>query len=555
MGNMSVTGNEYVRVAEALMQSPDDSNWRQWVRHVLPGMIPDGELSTLADDGLPARVCSRAKTSVLKLASAFSVMITPRGVNWFRFESAKLAEDVADDEKDWFAKVSQITQKELECSNFYSQLLGEITDHVAAGTGLMLAEADERTRGVVFTHVPVGTFRLAENKYHEVDTVVRKFKFTAHQAVQAWGEDALDAEMRRALRTEEERFKRQFVIWHLVMPRDVAEHGNGDAKLNPLLMSWASVYIAEGSRKVLYEGGYTEFPYLCTRFLKQGNQVYGDSALAGIQQEIEDFLEVKEATKEAVKLAAFPRVLATPDIADELDMRAGGITLLSKENVGSGLPREWATAASGRDGFVALEDYKAEIDAGLFVDQLQTVSNVERQMTAREVVARENEKLMTFSQTFTQFTADFRPLMERIFCILWRAGKYPKVGEPQDLFMPVGAEGKGVKILAPGVRYLGKLSKALESAKQQGLIESLSFAMEMYGATQDAAWLDYFKPYECIKFITDESNVDVGCVRDTAEAKEQEQLRRDAAGAAAMAAQQEQLAAAAANMARAESMR
>lgn len=536
---------EYVRVAEALMASSDDSNWRQWVRHVMPTLIPDGELSTLPDDGLPERVCGRAKTDVLKLASAFSVMITPRGVNWFRYESSKLAEDVADDERDWFMKVSQITQKELECSNFYSQLLGEITDHVAAGTGLMLAEEDERTRGLVFTHVPVGTFRLAENKYHEVDTVVRKFKFTAHQAVQAWGEDALDNEMLTAYRTDAERFKKQFVIWHLVMPRNVADRGNGAGLKDPLRMSWASVYIAEGTKKVLHEGGYHEFPYLCTRFLKTGNQVYGDSALAGIQQEIEDYLEVKEATKESVKLAAFPRVLATPEMANELDMRAGGITLMSREAVGQGLPREWATTGTQSNaGMLALEDYKNEIDAGLFVDQLQTVSNVERQMTAREVVARENEKLMTFSQTFTQFTADFRPLMERVFCLLFRAGKFPKKGAPRDLFVPVGADGKGVRILAPGVKYLGKLSKALESAKQSGLVESLSFAMEMFGVTQDPAWLDYFKPYECIKFITDESNVDVGCVRDTAEAKEQAELRRKAAEAEQAAAMQQQLAAA-----------
>ena len=110
--------------------------------------------------------------------------------------------------------------------------------------------------------------------------------------------------------------------------------------------------------------------------------------------------------------------------------------------------------------------------------------------------------------------------------------------------MPVGADGKGVRILAPGVKYLGKLSKALESAKQSGLVESLTFAMEMFGVTQDPAWLDYFKPYECIKFITDESNVDVGCVRDTAEAKEQAELRRKAADAEQAAAMQQQLAAA-----------
>ena len=79
--------------------------------------------------------------------------------------------------------------------------------------------------------------------------------------------------------------------------------------------------------------------------------------------------------------------------------------------------------------------------------------------------------------------------------------------------------------MAPGVKYIGKMSKALESAKQQGLIESLTFALQMYATTQDPAWLDYFKPYECMQFITDESNVDVGCVRTTSEAKKRAEQR------------------------------
>lgn len=533
------------------MAAPEYSDWKRYVRHIMPRLVPAAELATLPDDGLPERVCAHARTAVLKLASAFSVLITPRGVNWFQYEPLGGRDEVTDDEKDWYAKVTQVVQKELEGGNFYPQLLGHIVDHICAGTGLTLTEADERTGGVVFTHVPAGTYRLAENKYHEIDTVVRKFKYTAHQLAQAFGVEALDADMRKAWESKDDRFRREFTVWHLVCPRDVAPRGNGRGVKKAASMSWASVYIAEGSKKVLAEGGYLEFPYMATRFLKSGNQVYGDSALAGIASVVEDYLEVEESLKEGVKAAVYPRILATPDMAGEIDMRAGGVTLLSPEAGHAGLPREWASAVRNQDGLVALEGYKAEIDAGLFVDQLQTVSNVERQMTAREVVARENEKLMTFSQTFTQFTADFRPLMERVFCVLWRAERFPRVGEPAGLFVPVNG-GKGVKVLAPGVKYLGKLSKALESAKQGGLVESLNFAVEMYQATQDVSWLDYFKPYECIKFVTDESNVDVECMRGTSEAKQMAATREQAAAMQQMAAMQEQMSGAARNYAQAE---
>ena len=56
-------------------------------------------------------------------------------------------------------------------------------------------------------------------------------------------------------------------------------------------------------------------------------------------------------------------------------------------------------------------------------------------------------------------------------------------------------------------------------------MESLTYALEMFSATQDPAWMDYFKPYNCMRFITDESNVDTDCLRTTAEAEEQQEKR------------------------------
>lgn len=268
---------------------------------------------------------------------------------------------------------------------------------------------------------------------------------------------------------------------------------------------------------------------MATRFLKYGNQVYGESALAPIQRDIERLLELEDAMTEAAKAAAFPRVLATADIVGQIDMRAGGMTVISPESAGSGYPREWASSGQISHGLNQMELFHQAIDDALFVNQLQSVSQVTRQMTATEAQIRENEKLMTFSQTFTQFTSDFRPLMERVFCLLFRLQKFPKVGMPKDLFEPVSADGKGLKLAAPEVRYLGRLSKALESARSQGLIESLTYALEMYSATQDPAWMDYFKPYDCMRFITDESNVDTGCLRTTAEAQELQAQREQIA--------------------------
>lgn len=515
----------YVRIAESLMTAPYPTRWRDYVRHVMPDLIDAADLQTMEDDGLPKRVCERAAVDVLKLVSAYSVMVTPRGVKWFSFEPRKKSEDVTDDEKDWYQRATQLTQDEIETSNFHTELLKSLIDMVATGDGCLLTEADDRTQGIMCTSVPHGTYRMARNRYGEVDTHVRKFRITAHQAAQHFGAAALDQAMSEALANEEMRFRQEFEVWHLVVPRDAASRGNGGGLKNPKRMPYASVYIAAGSKKVLHEGGYEEFPYLIIRFLNVGSQVYGRSALAPVASIIEDYLEVEEAMKEGAKVSVYPRMLSTPDMASEIDLRAGGVTIVSKAAMGSGLPKEWASVTRYQEGLMQLEQYKNDIDDALYVNQLQSVSTVDRPMSATEAKIRENEKLMTFSQSFTQFAADMRVFMERVFCILWRADRFPTLGRPTDLFERVGPRGEGLKVMAPGVKYIGKMSKALESAKQQGLIESLTFALQMYATTQDPAWLDYFKPYECMQFITDESNVDVGCVRTTSEAKKRAEQR------------------------------
>lgn len=543
----------YVRVAESLMTAPYPTEWRDYVRHVMPELIDAADMREMEDDGLPKRVCSHAAVAVLKLVSAYSVMVTPRGVNWFSFETRKDAALVSDDEKDWYQRVTQFTQDEIETSNAHTELLKTLIDMVACGDGCMLIEDDDRTQGIMCTSVPHGTYRMARNRYGEVDTLIRKFKFTAHQASQAFGADRLDQAMQEALRNKETKFRQEFEIWHLVVPRDTASRGNGPGLKDPEKMPFASVYIAAGSKKVLHVGGYEEFPYLVVRFLNVGAQVYGRSALAPVASILRDYMEVEEAMKEGVKASIYPRLLATPDMAREIDLRAGGVTIISKAAMNSGYPKEWAAAGRAQEGMMLLEQYKNDIDNALFVNQLQSVSTVDRPMSATEARIRENEKLMTFSQSFTQFAADMRVFMERVFCILFRMGRYPELGRPKDLFQPVGSDGRGVKVLAPGVKYLGKMSKALESAKQEGLTTSLIFALNMYEKTQDQAWLDYFKPYECMKFVTDESNVDVDCVRSTSEAK-QRQAQRDQMQLAQMQMQMAaQSATAGAQLARGES--
>ena len=398
------------------------------------------------------------------------------------------------------------------------------------------------------------TYAMSENDDHIIDTFVRKFHLTPHQLVQQFGYKKLSNAMQQAYRSHDRRYSDQFEIWHLVVPRDLPDHGNMDPLANPKLMAFASVYLDPTQRLVLKEEGCPEFPFLVIRFRKYGNQVFGESALAGCIDAIEDCIQLDEDINTLAGLQATPRLIMPADAVDELDLHAGGVTVVSPKNLTSEYPREWAS--QGRlDALVALRDQiHSEIDSCLMVDMLQNVSQVERTMSATEAQIREREKLMTYAGHFTQYAADFRPLMDRIFCLLLRNGKLPMDSLPQQELLTVTGTGN-LRILAPGVSYLGRLAKALESGKRQALEETLAYASQMASGTQNPEWMDLFKPVDSMRYLTDEANVPNECLRTPKEARTLAEQRQAAAAAQQQAALAAQLAQADNSMASADAQR
>lgn len=542
-----MTDADYYAVANQLLNEQQDVTWRRLARHVMPSLLSAGDLQEAGDDGLPKEICSHAATAVLKLASAHSMLITPMSEHWFSYEAKPPGREATDNEKKWFADATEIAHNELRKSNFYCVNIATTIDRIF-GTGVMLAENNKKGR-LVFRHVPLGTFGGAEDADNAVDTVARRFKYTAHQAAEKFGVEVLDEQMKAAYDDPKLRFKQQFEVWHLCVPRDVASDGNTDNLHEGTQMSWASVYISPRSQKVMLEEGYEEFPYLFTRFLKVGPRVFGKSPLQDIESVIKKYLELEESLNELTKKAAFPAVLTTADLTpEELDLRAGGVTILTDKAIASNLPREWGSSGRINEAMLDKEEKKKEIDDALFVTQLQSVSSQERPMTATEVIQRKNEQLRTFSDTFTQFMADFRSMTERIFCLLYRAGKLPDKA-PAWLFKKVGKGTNAYEILSPEVEYHGVLAKALDEGKQEGLMEALQVATQMFQATQNSEWQDYYKPYECLRFLARSNNVPVECFRTQEEADEERRKREEAvaqAQAAEVALKQAQAQAAAA---------
>lgn len=516
------------------------NDWRGIAKHVMPLLIPDSNLQDVADDGLADVVVQRAKDDVLKLAGVCASMVTERGLNWFYYKSND--KDAAADAEDWFTKATQVVQDAIEQSNFYTEQHSAVVDRIVTGTGLMLIEPDA-LRTLVFVHVPAGTYAIAENDQQEVDTVVRTFKFTPHQAALKWGLEKLSEKMRKSYESADERYSRQFEIWHLVEPRDVADMGNvppdRSVGLNPLLMSWRSVYMEADSRHVIHEDGYYEFPYLCSRFVTLAGSPYGLSALYGLEDTLRKIIRLEGSIVDAAEAAAMPRLLTSADMVEDICLEAGGITVVTPQAAAAGLPREWATVVDYRSGKELLAEKEAELDKALFIDAIQVLAPVERQMSATEAQLRTNEKVQTFAPTFSQYVADLRRPMERIFAICYRAGLFPQNYVPRSLLSPTEASrGSMYRLNAPTPAYIGRMAKALENNKVRGVQSILELAGQMVQLSGDGGWLGAMKPGRVMHFLGRELNVPVECM----EKLEVVEQREDDARVAAAQQQQAQVA-------------
>lgn len=545
-----MTGIEYKRIADRLFSAGTRNGWQRCVRHVMPELIDASQLERMEDTGMPKRLCSRARTGVRKLAAAHLNYITPMGEAWFSFVPNGKDEEIGADEKEWYTKAGEKVRDALERSNFYTTLLSTIVDRCATGTGLMLCT---ETDGVLsFSHVPAGTYAVAENEGHVVDMCVRKFSMTPRQAAEVFGEGNLSVRLSKLNADETQRYTKGCELWHLVMPRDVAPHKTAQG-VPAAMRSWASVYLdpAENAH-VLKEDGLYEFPYMCTRFIKYGTNVYGTSPLSDIYDVICDEMVTAEAMKQNAQRAALPPLLVPAELADEVDTRSGAMTYVSRELVGGyggQYPREWATGRNYREGIELLEQQRADIDSALFVDVLQSVTSVDRAMTATEVNARETERMMTFSPSFTQFVSDFQPFLDRIFCVLFRMGELPG-NPPGDLFVNNDFS-RGEKVLAPKIKYVGLMAKALDRSKHQGLVSMVQFSAGLAQQLGDPALMDMLNMTEVQRTLAADENVPTKCIRSDKEVKAIQQKREEAQQAAMQAQVAQQASAADLNSARA----
>ena len=445
-------------------RSPWESWWEVLRHYVLPTRQQDDSAPTPNDTGSHRRLRdTTAVEACQKLASGHMSYMTPSNELWFKWESTR--PDAGDEVQSWYNTCSEIANRELALSNFYTELHECFLDRVGLGTGSMFSGISRGGR-LLFRHIPCGQFVCAENDEGKIDTFIREFSFTPHQAASQFGEKNLGPRGKAMLTDKASPHTGMLRFLHVVRPRDKRNRRRESAAH----MAFESIYYSLDDNMPVEESGYREMPYMVTRFLKWGDGPYGLAPAQLVYPDIRQAQFLNRILDMLGEVAAFPRILELANQVGEVDLRAGGRTLINPESASLGFPREWATQGRYDVGMDRLRQKQDAINRAFFVPMLELWNERKMQMTASEVYARENERVMLFSPSFTLFACDFQPLMERVFALLFRMGKFP---QPPASAMSLDSQGEP-GIDEPHVVYQGRIATIMRRLQAEGIERTLS---------------------------------------------------------------------------------
>lgn len=484
-------GNRIMGRYNALLaiRAPWEMLWNDIAKYVIPRRVAgmNGLGSATPTTSHQAMLFdTTAVQANMTLANGQLAWMSPMESPWFAFDP----EEPDDEGKLFVAKATKVGRDKLATSNFYTHVHEFYLDRGGFGTSCLYVEPGKKN--TINAQVwPCGTFVFDEDDEGNVDTVMRSFKLTPRQAVQKFGEANVSEKMREAAKDAKKAHERLEFI-HAIYPRLDAERDK--AKLDAANMPIASIYLEKDGQHVCKQSGHEEMPVFVSRYLEWGSatgMLYGWAPGFAALPEARQLNFLQEMMDALAEKMAFPPVLAPEELEGEIDPNAMGVTYFSKDLIqANSLPKEWMTQGRYDIGLQRIQERQRAIKEAFHVDLFQMFAQLTKQMTAREVAERSQEKLIQFSPTFARLTTElFNPLLERVFGILLRGGHLGTV--PESMQRPISETQAFVPV--PRIRYSSRIAlalAALPSIGYQRALERMSLAAPIAPDLRDNYDLD-----------------------------------------------------------------
>jgi hypothetical protein len=429
---------------------------------------------------------STATMALRTLRSGMMAGVTSPARPWFRLSTPNPTFSEVAAVKDWLQMVSDRMSTIFLKSNLYNVLPIIYSDMGGFGTGCFFIEEDEQD--VIRCYpFPIGTYCIANDHKLKVNTFTREFRMTVRQIVEKFGYDPITKKVNwENLSTTVKQLyeNNQTEAWidlaHVIVPNE----DYAPAKKLGVFKKYISVYYELGftgasvantnylggdldKGRYLRMEGYDYFPILAPRWEISGEDVYGTScpgmtALGDIKQ-----LQLGEKRiLQAVEKMINPPMIGSVALREaKASILPGDITYVDDRNQGVG----FKPAHEVRFDVNSMENKQSQvrqrISRSFYEDLFLMLANSDRrQITAREIDERHEEKLLALGPVLEQLNQDLLdPLIDIVFDIMVKREMIPPI--PKEL------QGMDLK-----VEYISVMAQAQKLSGLAGIERFVGFA-------------------------------------------------------------------------------
>jgi hypothetical protein len=469
--------DEIIRRHEALvsLRATWEQHWSEIARRVLPRADEFNQRRMEGDRRQEFVFDSTAPLALERFAAAMDSMNTPRTQKWHKLRASQAGLRDSMEVKRYLDAVNDLLfdARYSSRANFASQAHELYMTLGAFGTGIMLLE-DDLGIGLRYKAIALAEIYIAENAAGRIDTVHRKFEYTARQAVQKFGKDNLPDEIVASL---EKTPDKTFEFIHCLKPSDDLVYGRKDFRGMP----FASYYVSKTGKKVVSRGGFRTMPYQVVRYVTSPRETYGRSPAMTVLPDIKMINEMAKTTLRAAHLKVSPPIMLADDgVLQPFQMRPGALNHGMLNEDGSPRAVPFNTGADLPITVELMEPVRRVINDAFLVTLFQIL--VEKpNMTATEAMLRAQEKGALLGPTGGRIQSEWLgPMIERELDILSAAGALPPM---PDEMLEAGGDVE--------IEYESPLVRAMKAEEAIGILRTLESVTPM--AQVDPSILDRFK--------------------------------------------------------------
>jgi len=350
----------------------------------------------------------------------------------------------------WFNDVDRVTMSELKESNFDAEVLQGFGELSYIGTTNTFSEWYDGRLNFKTQHI--SQYWIDVDARGRVDYVFVEFEFNAKQMITEFGEDNVPDFITEAYNSSS---TEEFVVVQCCGKN----HDYKEDSINPLHREFVSEYIMRKGNEVIRTDGYDTFPFSVARLYKARNEVYGRSCYMECSKTISLHNDERITLIRGAKNRADPPWVEAADSRTR-HMRNNEVSKVIYDPTSlGGAPVQMDMK---NDVGITIEMLKMDeetIFKAFYIPAFNPLLD-QQNMTATETMQRIDIGLAEVSPPLAKWQAEYAtPLLERVFDILNRKDRYPK--------MPDILEGRKFKI-----DYVSKASLALKQLEVYGAMDS-----------------------------------------------------------------------------------